>query len=239
MLIYGHRGSPTKKPENTIASFIQASKDRADGVEIDVRLCGSGEVICTHDRNLKRVSGQDIDVQETDWSEIKFVDVGTHLKLERAYIPSVSDAIYCCLSSNLKVILDVKTEEDTDLGLLNTKIRSIVRAFDYFYGDGREVDIVVSSASVPFLEKAEEWADTAFISELGETDSCMMGQHPSLERFLSDKTPFFEPIIWTVNTIEEKEKAINWATWGIGGMITDYPHVLANPLPKRIGRGKV
>eukprot|EP00594_Rhizosolenia_setigera_P010625 CAMPEP_0178954200 /NCGR_PEP_ID=MMETSP0789-20121207/8854_1 /TAXON_ID=3005 /ORGANISM="Rhizosolenia setigera, Strain CCMP 1694" /LENGTH=341 /DNA_ID=CAMNT_0020635567 /DNA_START=495 /DNA_END=1520 /DNA_ORIENTATION=+ len=34
--IFGHRGSLYKEPENTIASFLQAYEDGADGVELDV-----------------------------------------------------------------------------------------------------------------------------------------------------------------------------------------------------------
>jgi len=56
-LVLGHRGSPGRAPENTLASFELAREEGADGVELDVRLDGSGEVVVFHDRTLTRMTG--------------------------------------------------------------------------------------------------------------------------------------------------------------------------------------
>lgn len=50
-LIVGHRGSPTKKVENTIESYKQALLDGANALEIDLCLTRDGEVIVWHDWN--------------------------------------------------------------------------------------------------------------------------------------------------------------------------------------------
>ena len=51
-LIFGHRGSPTRFPENTPASFDGALAEGADGFETDLRLLSDGAVVLYHDDEL-------------------------------------------------------------------------------------------------------------------------------------------------------------------------------------------
>ena len=48
-LIFGHRGSPRREPENTLASFEEALRAGADGFETDLRLLSDGTAILFHD----------------------------------------------------------------------------------------------------------------------------------------------------------------------------------------------
>ena len=50
--VLGHRGARHAAPENTLKAFDMAAAEGADGVELDVRLCQSGEVIVLHDPTL-------------------------------------------------------------------------------------------------------------------------------------------------------------------------------------------
>lgn len=56
-LLLGHRGARHAAPENTFAAFDLALAEGADGIELDVRLNASGEVIVCHDATLERVTG--------------------------------------------------------------------------------------------------------------------------------------------------------------------------------------
>ena len=49
MLIFGHRGAPLIKPENTIASFEVALSQNVDGIELDIQLTSDGKIIVFHD----------------------------------------------------------------------------------------------------------------------------------------------------------------------------------------------
>lgn len=48
-LIFGHRGSPKRFPENTLASFDEALREGADGFETDLRLLTDRTAILYHD----------------------------------------------------------------------------------------------------------------------------------------------------------------------------------------------
>lgn len=51
-LIYGHRGSPRRFPENTVASFEETLRTGADGFETDLRLLSDRTAILYHDDEL-------------------------------------------------------------------------------------------------------------------------------------------------------------------------------------------
>jgi glycerophosphoryl diester phosphodiesterase len=55
-LLLGHRGARHAAPENTFAAFDLALEEGAEGVELDVRLNASGDVIVCHDITLERVT---------------------------------------------------------------------------------------------------------------------------------------------------------------------------------------
>jgi len=48
-LIFGHRGSPRRFPENTLASFQAALREGADGFETDLRLLSDRAAVLYHD----------------------------------------------------------------------------------------------------------------------------------------------------------------------------------------------
>ena len=52
-LIFGHRGSPRRFPENTLDSFDEALRAGADGFETDLRLLADGVPVLFHDDEVK------------------------------------------------------------------------------------------------------------------------------------------------------------------------------------------
>jgi len=76
-IILGHRGASAEAPENTLAAFRLAVEQGADGVELDVWRCGSGEVVVHHDPDTARTGGVARLVSSTPWAELRRLDVGS------------------------------------------------------------------------------------------------------------------------------------------------------------------
>ncbi len=57
MKIFAHRGYSQKYPEMTRVAYQAAIEAGADGFECDVRLTKDKKVICFHDANTKRITG--------------------------------------------------------------------------------------------------------------------------------------------------------------------------------------
>jgi len=73
--ILGHRGASSDAPENTLSAFQLALDQGADGVELDARLCGSGEVVVFHDQRLERLTGATGRVADTPWPALARLEV--------------------------------------------------------------------------------------------------------------------------------------------------------------------
>ena len=77
-LVIAHRGASRDAPENTLAAFSLAVKQRADGVELDVMRCASGELVVFHDDDLARLGGgsEADQVRRMSWDALRERDVG-------------------------------------------------------------------------------------------------------------------------------------------------------------------
>lgn len=67
--IFGHRGSPTKITENTIASFEKAIQQGVDGLELDVRLTKDKQIIIFHDADLQRLLGENNKIKDLTYNQ--------------------------------------------------------------------------------------------------------------------------------------------------------------------------
>jgi len=74
-LLLGHRGASAEAPENTIRAFERAMQDGADGVELDVMRCKTGEVVVFHDDDLQRLCGVPGAVREQTWATLRGLSV--------------------------------------------------------------------------------------------------------------------------------------------------------------------
>jgi glycerophosphoryl diester phosphodiesterase len=72
-----HRGASSLAPENTISSFALARSLGAQGVEFDVHLAATGELVVTHDHWLDRVAGVHRKVEDTPFADLRALDAGS------------------------------------------------------------------------------------------------------------------------------------------------------------------
>jgi glycerophosphoryl diester phosphodiesterase len=73
MLKIGHRGASAHYPENSLQAFFAARALGADGVEFDVRCCGSGEPVILHDATLDRTTTARGYLRDRSWNELRDV----------------------------------------------------------------------------------------------------------------------------------------------------------------------
>ncbi|MGA5305339.1 glycerophosphodiester phosphodiesterase [Nucisporomicrobium flavum] len=76
-LVFAHRGGADALPEHTLAAYLRALADGADGVECDVRLTRDGHLVCVHDRRLNRTSNGTGRVSRKTLAELDELDFGS------------------------------------------------------------------------------------------------------------------------------------------------------------------
>lgn len=76
--VIAHRGFADERPENTLEA-VRYAASRADGIEVDVRRCGSGELVCVHDETLERLTDGAVTdrVGRLDWETLQGVSIGS------------------------------------------------------------------------------------------------------------------------------------------------------------------
>jgi len=75
-LVLGHRGASADAPENTAAAFHLAMAQGADGFELDVWRCDSGEPVVIHDPTALRTGGEQLDVRREPLARLRRLEVG-------------------------------------------------------------------------------------------------------------------------------------------------------------------
>jgi len=238
ILVLGHRGYSEKYPENTMISFQACADNPAvDGVELDVHMCKSGEVVVAHDGNLKRCAGIDKYIEDMDWEELKDIDVGSFKGAEfgSERMPLLED-LFETFGSRFVYDIELKVEPGRRFrkmcrkvwGLIceyNLQERVMVSSFNPFalrYFNQLcmlsipTADIFCNDLKFKILRNG--WGHNISKSSYLKPEYVQVD-----EEFL--KKHDFDLIPWTVNTEEDAEKLIKNPQ--IKGLIGNNPELLA------------
>ena len=90
-VLLAHRGSSLHEIENTLPAFCRALAEGADGVELDVRTCATGEVVVFHDDDLARLADRPERVAALPLAALREVRLRG-----RGEIPTLVEAIEAC-----------------------------------------------------------------------------------------------------------------------------------------------
>ncbi len=225
-LVVAHRGLSGIERENTNAAFVAAANRSYYGIETDFRRTADGKFIISHDQSLKRVSGEDVNVEAVSLAVSQSVvlydkdDTKNRADLRPA---SLENYISICKKYEKHCVLELKsvfTEEET------ADFIRIIRALGYFesvtfisfiYENLEKIRAIEPAASVQFL-----------FSELTEE----IREKVKRDRFDVDayfKTLTKEAIddfhqaglkvnCWTVDLPEDGERL---ASWGVDFITTN------------------
>jgi glycerophosphoryl diester phosphodiesterase len=113
-LVVAHRGASAEAPEHTLAAYLRAIEQGADGVECDVRLTRDGHLVCVHDRRLERTSDGRGVVSDYTLEELAGLDFGS-------WHPGLPD-------SADDLVLGKETRTDLPVLTFGTLLRTVLEA---------------------------------------------------------------------------------------------------------------
>lgn len=99
-----HRGASDYAPENTLAAIVKSAELGADMVELDVHNSADGIPVIIHDEDLNRTTNGNGRVSQHSLSDLKKLDAGNG-----EFIPTLEEAIICCLDHGLGLYLELKS----------------------------------------------------------------------------------------------------------------------------------
>ena len=110
-LLVGHRGWPTRYPENTLEGFAAAVDAGARRLECDVQVSADGVPFVCHDDSLVRTAGLDRNITGMRAAELVVVDVGERQRFGERFadvrLPRL-DALSAWLADQSQVTLFVE-----------------------------------------------------------------------------------------------------------------------------------
>lgn len=110
--IYAHRGSSLRAPENTMKAFALGLEEGADGIELDVRRCASGEIVVAHDADLLRTAGVNERIVDLSYEQLRTHDIRSG---ER--VPRLDDVLDMTIPRGGLINVEIKADGDDKLRL--------------------------------------------------------------------------------------------------------------------------
>ena len=223
ILNIGHRGAMGHEPENTLASIKKAIDLGADGFEIDVFKCLSGEIVLFHDKYLDKLTDGEGLIEKKSLVDLKKLSVlGTENK-----IPTLEEVLNII---NKQVFLNIELKGK------NTAKASL-ELVEKFINQKKisSQNILFSSFDWNELEKVRELNSDVKIALITENDPLLaIETAKKLKAFainpnykdLSKKNikiihnNDFKIYTWTVNNKRDISKM---KLLKVNGIITDFP----------------
>src|SRR3990170_393671 len=81
-VIFAHRGASAYAPENTLAAFSLAVRQKSDGIELDAKLSADGHVVVIHDQTVDRTTSSRGRVADLTLADLREMDAGSHFDVE-------------------------------------------------------------------------------------------------------------------------------------------------------------
>ena len=225
MKIFAHRGFSHKYPEMTRVAYQAAIEAGADGFECDVRLTKDKKVICFHDANTKRITGNYKLVSCLTAQEL--INDADALTLEELLVMAIDSKKDLLIETKHPVLSGGAIEKKT-IDLINLHKEEIERA-------GIEV-VIISFSYLAVRRVRRSGINAAKVIRYGfgalasrskgvALNITTLKRYPSLIRVMRADCIY----VWTVNSKED----LRWLkNRGIYGVITDRPKRASRILKK-------
>lgn len=222
-LVIGHRGVRVGEVENTMRAFAAAADAGADGIELDVRLARSGEVVVLHDEDLSRVTEGADERRAADLSAAEL----SRVDLRGEGVPLLADVLSFARDRSLLVNVEMKRDvpDRTAVVLATAKLVAswdghlIVSSFD-------PLMIAALGALAPRVPTALLIHRSSYHEVMTRVPPLLRVDGVHAEHVLLDAArmrawrPRRFVCAWTVNSANEARAL---AQLGVGGIITDDP----------------
>ena len=216
-LMIAHRGLSGLEKENTASAFVAAGHHTYFGIETDVHRTADGRFIIIHDDNTKRVSGDEVSVEETCFDtlrSIRLIDTDGTKGRGDLILPSLGEYIRICKKYEKTAVLELKNHFAPE---------DIQKIIDIIREEGYLDQVVFISFDLPnmicirellpnqraqfLVSAAEDW----LVETLKKYNLDLDIKYSTLTRELVEKVHGIgrEVNVWTVNTLEDADRMID------------------------------
>ena len=222
ILNIGHRGAKGHLAENTVESVEKALELGVDGIEIDVHLCASGELVVFHDFTLDRMTNGTGEIGRKTLQELKNIKVSGKFQ-----IPTLEEILKVI---NKKCLLNIELKGRNTGIKASEIIKHYIEHYDWNYAhfivssfQKHELETVFKTdKNIPLavLTKASVMEAIAFAKTIHAT-----AIHPNFALLTHDNVQLAQHQGFTVNTwtVNDNKTIERMKSYRVNGIISDYP----------------
>jgi glycerophosphoryl diester phosphodiesterase len=253
-LLIAHRGGMGLAPENTLVAFHRAVRWWAsDMIELDVHISRDGEAVAVHDATVDRTTDSRGPVDDLSFAELRELDAGYRFSVDGGatypfrgqgvQIPSLDEVLRALPAT--RMIVEIKD------GRVQERVAETIRAHRAAHR------VLVAAADLGHRRRLASYPGpvSASASELkafhllhrfhatglfqARFDAVQIPQENDgaevvNARLVQEAHALNLPVhVWTVNHPGDMRRLLEW---GVDGIITDRPDLLAEILHELVGR---
>ena len=225
ILKIGHRGAKGHVAENTLASFQKALDMGADGIELDVHVCASGELVVIHDFTVDRTTNGSGEVHKMTLAELK------KLRIDGEHSIPLLDEVLALVNRKCLVNIELKGRHTAQpvSDFVDNYVKNRKWSYDDFIVSSfqREELLIMHEVNknIPLgiltqasVTQAWEWAM--------EFSAKAIHPHYSLlteSNVKKAQQAGLKVYTWTINDTEDIERI---KSYHVDGIISDFPELL-------------
>lgn len=232
--VFAHRGASAHAPENTLAAFELAIAQKADGIELDVKLSSDGHVVVIHDPTVNRTTGAQGRVKDMPLAELRSLNAGSFFaqNFSGEKIPTLEE-VFETVGKRTFINVELTNYNSPRDHLVET-VCMLVKKFNL------QKHVMFSSFFAFNLSKAGSYlpdvprgllALNGIAGAWARSFGYAFGKYQALHPYLKDVTP--EQVqrvhrlkgrvhVWTVNQAEDMRRLFHW---GVDAIFTDDPQL--------------
>ncbi|QLQ09251.1 MAG: glycerophosphodiester phosphodiesterase [Nocardioidaceae bacterium] len=246
--VVAHRGASADLAEHTLAAYVKALDDGAEGFECDVRLTADGHLVCVHDRNLRRVAGNaglvstmtleqlnqfDFGSWKNPWAELD--DEAPDVTADQRQVLTLRTLLEIARDYHRPIDLAIETKHPTRYaGLIERKVVQLLAEFGWAGTDSPARIMSFSPVALTRIQKHAPQLEVVLLTDnayswrlssgvlapgwIAGPGIDLLRANPRLGERLKRRRRRIH--VWTVNTPEDLDLCLSL---GVEAIITDRP----------------
>ncbi len=244
IVVLAHRGGSGLRPENTMMAFENAASLGVDGLELDIHQTKDGRIVVIHDPTIDRVSDGSGAIREMSLAELQSYDAGYWWTADGgktfpyrgkgAVVPTLEKVFITF--PHLWINIDIKQHAPSIVEPFVEMVREFGMTNKVMVGSFSEQTVQAFRSQCPEALTAASLQETRrlyIMNKLmigrfynGHADALQIPEFYGRKRVVTRR--FIKAAhqkgtavhVWTVDEEEDMERLI---TFGVDGLITDYP----------------
>lgn len=232
-LVIGHRGMPSRAPENTVEGSLLAYQSGADVIELDIYLTTDGRIVVMHDATTARTTNGTLTVEESTLAQIKALTIldstGNYPGLK---VPTLDEYFDAFENLDVQIFIEIKSSKPEIVPVLAELVES--------YGIGDQISIIAfTTAQIERVRVEMPTISVGYLNTtLANTSNLTMSLLSAINTVVPIKTTFNPNFAKNTETFVRQlhYRGINVYPWtidnvadlsefyamGVGGITTNY-----------------